>query len=252
MKSTDDYVGAEIGNYRVGTRIARGGFSTVYYGYHPLLERQVAIKVLHTTYLASPKEHRRFRQEAQFLEMLKHPHCLPVYDAGALSIHEGGVDHEIPYLISQYAAHGSLRDRLKKAQGPLSLQDVLTVVSQVAEALHYAHQHGIIHRDLKPENILFDEHDNALLADFGLAMVLKAANTQPASRADTPGYMAPEQFEEIVSRRSGQYALGCITYELLTGHLPYAPSSDHAANPSVAETAILLPQRTKKLFSYLL
>jgi tetratricopeptide (TPR) repeat protein len=241
MKSTDEYVGAEIGNYRIGDRIACGGFGTVYYGHHKLLPRSVAIKVLHTMYLASPKERDRFLQEAQLLEELEHPHCLPVYDAGVLSVHDAGVDHEIPYLISKYAAHGSLRDCLKKAQGPFSPEDVLDIVAQVAEALHYAHQHGVIHRDLKPENILFDEHDNVLLADFGLAMVSQATSVQSVSRAGTPDYMAPEQFEGIVSRRSDQYALGCITYELLTGHLPYSSSSDHSSNPSASKTVILLP-----------
>jgi tetratricopeptide (TPR) repeat protein len=244
MKSTDEYVGAEIGNYRVGAPIARGGFGTIYYGYHKVLPRSVAIKVLHTIYLASAKERDRFLQEAQLLEELQHHRCLPVYDAGVLCVHDAGVDHEIPYLISKYAEHGSLRDRLKKAQGPLSLQDVLAIVSQVAEALQYAHQRGIIHRDLKPENILFDEQDNVLLADFGLAIVSQATSVQPVSRAGTPGYMAPEQFEGIVSRRSDQYALGCITYELLTGHLPYSVSSDHPAKPFASETAALLPPST--------
>lgn len=191
-------------------------------------------------YLTSEKEQRRFLREAQLLEELKHPHCLPVYDVGIFSVHEAGVSHDIPYLISKYAVKGSLRDRLNKAHGPLSLPDALAILSQVAQALHYAHQQRVVHRDLKPENILFDEHDNAMLADFGLAIVLQMAKTQPASIAGTPGYMAPEQYNGKVSRRSDQYALGCIAYEMLTGHLPYTSSAEQSSQSSSQETEILL------------
>jgi serine/threonine protein kinase len=243
MKNTDEYIGGEIGNYRVGARMTSGGFGSIYYGYHKFLQRIVAIKVLHTIYFEAPREHRRFIQEARLLEKLKHPHCLPVYDAGFLPVQDADVRHDIPYIISLYATNGSLRDRLNKAQGPLPLEEVLSILSQVAEALHYAHQQGIIHRDLKPENILFDEKKEALLADFGLAIVLRAANTpQPASRAGTPGYMAPEQLEGKASRRSDQYALGCIAYELLTEHLPYTSSSDTiSSKPFAHEAEILIP-----------
>jgi serine/threonine protein kinase len=208
-------IGRHIGNYRVIAEIGSGGFAQVYRGEHLLLkERTVAIKFLHT-YLRSQEEGARFLQEAGMLETLRHHHILLMYDVG--------IDQGFPYLVAEYAPNGSLRDRLKRAAPhPLPTEDVVRILSQVGQALHFAHQHHIIHRDLKPENILFNREGEALLADFGIATTLASASFQSANISGTPSYMAPEQFAGTVCKESDQYALGCIGYELVTGCPPFS------------------------------
>jgi len=95
-------------------------------------------------------------------------------------------------------------------------------LSQIGEALQYAHQQNIIHRDLKPENILFHANGDAMLADFGVATILSTGSIRHTSTTGTPAYMAPEQFRGQVSKETDQYAVGCIAYELFTGHQPFA------------------------------
>ncbi|MBX5457771.1 MAG: protein kinase, partial [Thermogemmatispora sp.] len=212
---------ARIGNYLLLRRLGRGGFSTVYLARHLILQSRppVALKRLFTP-LDSPEIRARFIEEARLLEELHHPHILPLVDAG--------IDEEgFPYLVTLYAAGGSLRDRLRRASGrPLPLEEALAIVAQVGKALHYAHERGVIHRDLKPENVLFTDHGEALLADFGIAFLLGSRSLEQASVSGTPAYMAPEQFRGQVSRQSDVYALACLAYELTTGHRVF---EDHDA-----------------------
>ena len=114
-------------------------------------------------------------------------------------------------------------DRLSK-QAPhlLPIEESLTILYQIGQALAYAHQQQIIHRDLKPENILFNTRGDALLMDFGIATALATASIKVMDNSGTPTYMAPEQFRGQISKESDQYALGCIAYELFTGQAPFA------------------------------
>lgn len=206
-------IGKEIGNYRITLEINSGAFGSVYKAVHThLKERIVAIKLLHT-YMGSQQERVQFAQEAQFLALLEHPHILPLLDFG--------FSERQPYLIARYAAGGSLRDLLKR-QTPLDVGQAVNILVQIGQGLHYAHQRNIIHRDLKPENILFNMQGNALLADFGIATMLSTASVKHLTTiGGTPPYMAPEMFQGIISKEGDQYALGCIAYELVTGHLPF-------------------------------
>ncbi|MDQ6661326.1 MAG: serine/threonine protein kinase, partial [Chloroflexota bacterium] len=215
MISENSYINKQIGNYRVISEVASGAFGRVYLAQHVLLtKRIVAIKLLHSTHLGSPGERESFLQEAQFLEQLKHPYILPIID---VSIEEG-----FPYLVAEYAANGSLRNKIKScAPHLLPLREILTILTQIGQALHYAHQQHIIHRDLKPENILFNAKNEVLLADFGLATSVSTASMKHVDNAGTPRYMAPEQFQGNISKESDQYALACIAYELFTGHQPF-------------------------------
>ena len=220
MARRNNYIGKHIGNYRIVEEIASGAFGHVYKGVHSILSRRiVAIKMLHSMYLGSEKEQESFLQEAQLLEVLKHPNILLIYDVG--------IDDGIPYFILEYAPNGSLRDRLKQ-QFPHSLpvDEAVTILTQIGQALQHAHEQNIIHRDLKPENILFNARGEALLADFGIAVVLSTSRTSPVNMIGSPLYMAPEQFDGVISKRSDQYALACIAYEMLTGRNPfYGPSA---------------------------
>jgi serine/threonine protein kinase len=205
-----------IGNYRITATLGEGACGHVFLGTHVFLpNRLVAIKVMNATPVNSFEELERFRREAQFLDWLKHPHILPVIDVG--------VCEDYSYLVTEYASNGSLKDLLdQQPHRLLSEEKALRILSQIGQALHYAHQNGVVHRDLKPANILFNAQGDALLADFGIAMLLSRACTEQAEVAGTPAYMAPEQFEQVVSQKSDQYALGCIAYELLTGQQPFS------------------------------
>ncbi len=203
------------GNYRIVAELGRGGFGDVYLAQHIFFANrpQVAIKLLRAS-LFSPKEHERFIQEAQLLNMLTHAHILPILDAG--------MQEDLPYIVMEYASGGSLQDRLDKNAGqPFPIDEAITLLTQIGEALHYAHQQNIVHRDLKPDNILFNAKGEAVLADFGIAAILSSARTREVGDAGTPAYMAPEMFAGKVSVKSDQYALGCIAYELVTGRKPF-------------------------------
>lgn len=204
-----------IGIYRVLRELARGSFSRVYVAQHSVLtNRTVAIKLMISAPLDSSEKRESFLQEARFLEMLRHPYILPIYDVG---VHEG-----IPYLVTEYATYGSLRGYLRQRfPHILPMEESLTILSQIGQALDYAHQQHIIHRDLKPENILFNSRHEALLMDFGIATTLTTASIKVVDNSGTPAYMAPEQFRGKISKEGDQYALGCIAYELFTGHPPF-------------------------------
>ncbi len=214
MTGEDEYVGKLVGNYRIISRLAGGGFGEVYLAEHITLPRQAAVKFLHTQLAVSEEQRQAFLREAKLLEELKHLYILPLYEVF--------VDHSGfgPCLIAEYAAGGSLRDRMRL--GRLPLEEVRTILRQVGQALQHAHQHNIVHRDLKPENILFRQKDvrEALLADFGIAVVLQESYEAYHGVKGTCAYMAPEQFHGEACAESDQYALGCLAYELCTGQRP--------------------------------
>jgi len=238
MANDNNYIGKQIGNYRIVEEIASGSFGGVYKGVHIYLtKRVVAIKVLHRAYLGSQKDRDNFLQEAQLLEMLKHPHILPIYDVG--------IEDGIPYFVVEYAPNGSLRDHLHEHfPHPMPVDMTLTALTQIGQALSHAHQQNIIHRDLKPENILFNSRGDALLADFGIAVLLSTPRTTPVNIIGSPLYMAPEQFDGMISKRSDQYALACIAYEMVTARNPFlAPDAvsmalKHKTEKPIAPTQI--------------
>lgn len=215
----DMLLGQQIGNYRLTDIVAHGNYGSVYLGEHWLFkdEQAVALKLLHT-HLDSQEKQQQFEREASLLRKLAHPHILPLIDAGT---HRG-----IPYLVTIYASGGSLRDVLQEQQGrPFPVDIALHILLQVGEALEHAHSQHVIHRDLKPENILFGPQGEVFLADFGLAVALESTVTSVGDSQGTPLYMAPEQFEGLISPKSDQYALACIGYELLAGRRPFLPLS---------------------------
>ena len=213
----DRHIGQQIGNYRLVEQLDCGSFGCVYRAEHLILKtRTVAIKILHA-HLATQQKCEDFFQEAELLNMLKHPHILPVLDVG---IQDG-----FPYLVSEYCPEGSLYRRLNRQRPhPLPMEEAITILTQVGQALQYVHEQHIVHRDLKPENILFNTKWEALLADFGIAKMLDSIGVQQGTITGTPAYMAPEQFRGIASSEGDQYALGCIAYELVTGQKPFTGS----------------------------
>ncbi len=189
--------------------------ATVYRGYDPRFEREVAIKFLPPELIHSDPQFRlRFEREAKIIAQLEHPSIVPVYDVGE--------ENNQPYFVMRYMSGGSLSERIKT--GLFSIEDAVKILDQIAPGMDEAHARGIVHRDLKPGNILFTNKGVALISDFGIAKFTQgeAGNMTGSAIIGTPAYMAPEQAGgELVDGRADIYALGVILYEMLTGKQPY-------------------------------
>jgi serine/threonine protein kinase len=202
--------------YRIERELGAGGMATVYLAQDLKHHRKVAVKVLRPE-LAAVIGADRFLSEIRTTANLQHPHILPLFDSGAAD--------SFLYYVMPYIEGISLRDRLSREK-QLPIGDAVRLATEIAGALDYAHRHGVIHRDIKPENILL--HDgSALVADFGIALAASKAGTRMTETGmslGTPQYMSPEQAmgERELDARSDVYALGCVTYEMLTGEPPFS------------------------------
>src|SRR3989440_1780939 len=209
-----DRVGQQLGNYRLARLLGQGGFAEVYLGEHIYLGTSAAIKVLYTQIASDDIEH--FRKEARTVARLVHPYIARVL--------EYGVEGTTPFLVVDYAPNGSLRTRHPRGI-PLPVSTVGGYVTQVADALQYAHDQKVIHRDVKPENMLLDRRNEVLLSDFGIALVAQTSHyhsTQGMQEiAGTIAYMAPEQIQSHAVPASDQYALGILAYEWLCASRPF-------------------------------
>lgn len=210
----EDLTGKQFGPYQIVAPLGKGGMATVYKAYQPGMERYVAVKVLPRYFAHDPQLAGRFQQEAKVLASLQHPHILPIFDFGEA--------HDHTYIVMPFIKNGTLADWLQGQ--PLPLPEIQRIITQVADALDYAHGQGLIHRDVKPSNILMDERGNCLLSDFGIVKLLEgsAEFTTASSTVGTPKYMSPEQgLGDPLDRRSDVYALGVILYEMNTGRAPF-------------------------------
>ncbi|MDX1615875.1 MAG: serine/threonine protein kinase [Candidatus Promineifilaceae bacterium] len=205
-----------FGRYSIKGEIGRGGMATVYLGYDPRADREVALKVLPPEMAHDPTFFQRFQREARTVAALEHSAIVPLYDFGE----EGGW----PFFVMRLMRGGSLQERM--AAGPLPPEQVLPILQRIAAALDHAHSMGIVHRDLKPQNILFDDSNQAYLSDFGIVKLTQdtATITAPGQVVGTPAYMSPEQVhgDRQLDGRSDIYTLGLIVYELLAGSRPFA------------------------------
>src|SRR5215467_452894 len=203
-----DRSGQSVGKYRLTRLLGKGGFAEVYLGTHMYLGSQAAVKLL-LAQLASAGEIEQFRREAQTIAALRHPHIVRVLDFD--------VEDGTPYLVMDYAPNGSLRQQVP-AGVPLAPAAIVPLLTQVADALQYAHDQKLVHRDIKPENMLLGERHEVLLSDFGIATVAQSSRYQGTQEvAGTVAYMAPEQVQGHPRPASDQYALGILVYEWLTG-----------------------------------
>ncbi len=230
-----DRVGQRMGSYRLVQLLAHGGFGDVYLAEHVYLQTQAAIKVLHTH--MEQEDIAPFRREAAIVARLVHPHIVRVL--------EFAVEDGTPFLAMDYAPGGSLRKRLARG-APLPLHTVVSYVTQVASALHYAHSQNVIHRDVKPENMLIGRQNEILLSDFGIALVAQSSRYQTQDMqelAGTVAYMAPEQMQYQAVANSDQYSLAVVVYEWLTGELPFLGSFTEIAVKHTLATPPSLRER---------
>lgn len=214
--------GQMVGPYQVIGQLGHGGMATVYKAYHPRLDRNVAIKVMHKAFTEDAGFIARFEREAQIVAKLEHPHIVPVYDFNE-------IDGQ-PYLVMKFIEGQTLKRVL--SNGPMPLPEIIRVMDDMAGALTYAHEHGVLHRDIKPSNIVIDNNGVPFLTDFGLARVTKAgASTLSADMIlGTPQYISPEQAsgQSELDPRTDIYSLGVILYEMVVGRVPFNADTPYA------------------------
>ncbi len=229
-----DLVGQQLGNYRLLRLLGEGGFAEVYLGEHIHLGTHAAIKVLRTQLISDDVD--KFRIEARTIARLIHPHIVRVLDFG--------VEGKTPFLVMDYAPHGTLRQR-HPYRTRLPLDTIISYVKQVADALQYAHNQRLVHRDIKPENMLIGLRNEILLSDFGIAIISQSSRYQSAQdMAGTIAYMAPEQIQAHPRPASDQYSLGIVVYEWLSGDRPFHGSFTEIA---IKHSVVLPPPLREKV-----
>jgi tRNA A-37 threonylcarbamoyl transferase component Bud32 len=188
--------------------------STVYRAFDTVLERQVAIKLMHREIASDSDQLERFRREARAVAQLNHPHIVTVIDAGE--------DDNTPYIVFEYVEGETLKDRIRR-HGRLPVQESIAYAIEIARALGVAHDRSIVHRDVKPQNVLVDEEGSAKVTDFGIARTLDQEGLTADGRVlGTTDYVSPEQaLGHPVTGQSDLYSLGIVLFEMLTGDVPF-------------------------------
>ncbi len=227
--------GEHIGSYRIIEPIGQGGMAAVYKAHHPLLNRHVAIKIMHQALLEDTDFLARFRREAQIIANLEHPNIVPVYD---YSEHQGQ-----PYLVMKYIEGPTLKQEI--ASGDLSFEQIIGILAAVADGLTYAHRRGVLHRDVKPSNIILDADQRPYLTDFGLARLAQSGQSTLSQDMliGTPHYISPEQARGNSELGPGTdiYALGVILYEVAVGRVPFSGNTPYAIVHDHIYTPLPLP-----------
>jgi eukaryotic-like serine/threonine-protein kinase len=239
--------GTEVSGFRVVEAIGQGAFGTVYRAVHSLIGKEVALKVLSKAHAHNPLMVRRFVEEARAVSRIHHPSIVDIFGFGEL--HDG-----TPYIVMELLQGRSLCELLRERE-VLPIERVVAVLGEVASALEAAHRAGILHRDLKPSNVFLtgdiDGEFNAKLLDFGIAKFLDGSTqmTEAGTLIGTPGYMSPEQCAgEPLANTSDIYALGVLSFELLTGRHPF-PRGNNAR--MLVQHLVEVPPRVSEIANHL-
>ena len=211
------------GRYRLVRQIARGGMAAIWQAEDTVLDRLVAVKVLHPQLAGDPEFLERFRREARAAARLSHPNIVPIYDVG-----EDAETHT-PFIVMELVEGDNLKDHIRQA-APLPDAEIRSIGATLAAALDYAHRKGLIHRDVKPQNVLLGEDRRPRLTDFGIAQAATASGlTRTGAVMGSVHYIAPELARgQPASPRSDIYSLGVVLYEMATGRVPFLGETDVA------------------------
>src|SRR3954465_12106355 len=201
--------------YELEELVGTGGMSSVFRAHDRLLDRKVALKILHEQYTSDDEYVERFRHEARSVASLSHPNVVTVIDRGE---HEGR-----QFIVFEYVEGENLK-RLIERRGPAPVATALELAIQIARGLSFAHQQGLVHRDVKPQNVLLNGDGQAKVTDFGIARSrdVQQGMTQTGTVLGTSDYIAPEQAQgQRVDEHTDVYSLGVVVYELLTSEGPF-------------------------------
>lgn len=212
-------IGKRLGNrYELVSRIGSGGMAVVYLAKDLVLDRHVAVKVLNDSLSHDDNFVDRFRREARAAARLSHPNVVNIYDVGE--------DDAIHYIVMEYVDGKTLKDRIKE-EGPLPVDEVVSIGEQIADALDHAHENGIVHRDVKSHNIMIGSRGRVKVADFGIARATSSQTiTHTGSVMGSVHYFSPEQARGgHIGEKSDIYSLGVVLYEMATGTLPFSGDS---------------------------
>src|SRR6266513_3918673 len=260
LRSTDDpLLGQTLAEkYLLEKLIKRGGMGAVYRGKHVLMDKTVAIKVLHPSLAVDDAVVARFSREAKAAARISHPHAVNVTDFGE-------AENGVVFLVMEYLDGRTLKEVIK-SEGPMPLARVVEIIRQVAGALDAAHKQGVVHRDLKSDNIMLSQtngNDWAKVLDFGIAKIQQSDGARDVDITaanlviGTPQYMSPEQCSQssAIDARSDIYSFGIIIYEMLAGRVPFTGESPtmimmkqvQDAPPSILEARPGLPAAIGKV-----
>jgi eukaryotic-like serine/threonine-protein kinase len=234
-----EYANQEIGGYRLIEKIGSGGMGDVYKGFNEALNRTVAIKILHQKNMGE-----RFKNEAYIQSSVSHPNIARLY--------EYLVTGDTACIIMEYVEGDSLDVYLHR-RGKLSNEETENIIKQIAAALAYLHDRDILHRDIKPQNFKVQPNGTVTMLDFGIAKNKYTPKlTQQGYLVGTTEYMAPEQFQQLVQKKSDVWSLGVLTYELLTGYMPFDANNAVAMRFKIekgefTKPRILVPYLSDKL-----
>jgi len=211
-----------LGRYQIEKELGKGAMGAVYLGRDPKINRVVAIKTMALSEEFADHELQevkaRFFREAETAGRLNHPNIVTIYDAGE--------EHDLAYIAMEYLQGKDLTQHISP-ETLLPVEQVLQITATIAEALDYAHKQDVVHRDIKPANIMFGKNDQSIkITDFGIARITASSRTKTGVILGTPSYMSPEQLSgKHIDGRSDLFSLGVMTYELLTGTLPFGGDS---------------------------
>lgn len=209
----------QIGRYRILGELGHGAMGSVYRGYDPVIDREVAIKTINPVRSSPDAEEgyrRRFLREAQAAGRLSHPGIVTIYDVGV------DESQRTPYIVMQLVEGRSLQRTVEAAGKPLEPAAAIDIAMQIAAALEYAHASGVVHRDVKPANVSLTPEGRAVLTDFGIAQFRRSRDAVAREEAGTLAFMAPERIQgKRADGRADLFSLGVILYWLLTGERPF-------------------------------
>ena len=238
-----------IGRYQIIELVGRGGMGVLYRARDPVLERDVALKMMHVDFTLDATARERFQREAKAVARLQH--------RNVVTIHELGEVDGTPYIVMEFLSGRDL-DALLKGEVELSIVQKIDIAAQLCEGLAYAHDQGIIHRDIKPGNVRVLEDGIVKILDFGIAKFAMSSVTQSGTVMGTPSYMAPEQIMgQPLDGRADLFAVGVLLYELFTGAKPFSGDSPtavvyqimHVEPPSVREKVPDLPDAIEEIIA---